>query len=36
MAEEKLVIVASHEQLFEQIAHKTLNLNWGEQMNENE
>ncbi|MPN38800.1 putative ABC transporter ATP-binding protein [bioreactor metagenome] len=32
MAGERLVIVASHEQRFEEVAHRMLNLNWGEQM----
>ena len=32
MAGERLVIVASHEQRFEEVAHRVLNLNWGEQM----
>lgn len=33
MAEERLVIVASHEQLFEGVADAIVDLNWGEQMN---
>ncbi len=32
MAGERLVIVASHEQRFEAVADRILNLNWGEQM----
>lgn len=32
MAEERLVIVASHEPRFEAVANSVLNLNWGEQM----
>lgn len=32
MANERLVIVASHEDKFDKIAHTILNLNWGEQM----
>ncbi len=32
LAEERLVIVASHEQLFEEVADIIVNLNWGEQM----
>lgn len=32
MANERLVIVASHEDKFDKIAHTVLNLNWGEQM----
>lgn len=32
MAQERLVIVASHEQKFEGVAETVLNLNWGEQM----
>lgn len=32
LSEEKLVIVASHEKMFDNIADVTLNLNWGEQM----
>ncbi|MBD8387646.1 ATP-binding cassette domain-containing protein [Dysgonomonas sp. BGC7] len=32
MAEDRLVIVASHEKMFESIANTILNLNWGEQM----
>ncbi len=32
MATDRLVIVASHEDRFDAIAHTTLNLNWGEQM----
>lgn len=31
MAEERLVIVASHEPAFEQLADRTIHLNWGEQ-----
>ncbi|MDD4778232.1 MAG: ATP-binding cassette domain-containing protein [Fermentimonas sp.] len=31
MAEERLVIVASHEQRFESVADNIVNLNWGEQ-----
>jgi len=31
-AQQRLVVVASHEQRFEAIAAKTLNLNWGEQV----
>lgn len=34
MSKERLVIVASHEDKFDAIANKVLNLNWGEQMNE--
>lgn len=33
LAEDRLVIVASHEDKFDAIAHQTLSLNWGEQMN---
>ncbi len=33
LAENRLVIMASHEPAFEQIACKTVELNWGEQMN---
>lgn len=33
LAETQLVIVASHEDKFDAIAHQTLSLNWGEQMN---
>ena len=33
MADERLVIVASHEDKFDAIATTVLNLNWGEQMN---
>ena len=32
LAEDKLVIVASHEEMFEAIADTIINLNWGEQM----
>lgn len=32
MAQERLVIVASHEQKFEAVADSILNLNWGEKM----
>lgn len=32
MAEERLVVVASHEKMFEEVADKIVNLNWGEQM----
>lgn len=32
MAQQSLVIVASHEDKFDSIAHTVLNLNWGEQM----
>lgn len=32
MAQERLVIVASHEEMFSGVATVTLNLNWGEQM----
>lgn len=35
LAEKQLVLVASHEQRFDKVADITLNLNWGEQM-ENE
>ena len=31
-AQQRLVVVASHEQRFDAIAEKTLNLNWGEQV----
>ena len=31
LAEERLVIIASHEKLFDDVADVTLNLNWGEQ-----
>ncbi len=34
MAQNKLLIVASHEEHFEAIATKVLHLNWGEQMND--
>lgn len=34
LAQERLVIVASHEKRFDTVADVTLNLNWGEQMNE--
>ena len=33
LSQEKLVIVASHEKIFDTVADKILNLNWGEQMN---
>ena len=33
MGEERLIIVASHERLFEGVADVTVDLNWGEQMN---
>lgn len=33
MAKEKLVIVASHEKMFDTVADTIINLNWGEQMN---
>jgi ATP-binding cassette subfamily C protein CydD len=33
MAGERLVIVASHEKMFDTVADTILNLNWGEQMN---
>ncbi len=32
LAEERLVIVASHEEMFDTVADTVLNLNWGEQM----
>ncbi|WP_101690632.1 ATP-binding cassette domain-containing protein [Dysgonomonas massiliensis] len=32
LAEDKLVIVASHEEMFEAVADTIINLNWGEQM----
>lgn len=32
LSEDRLVIVASHEKMFDDIADVTLNLNWGEQM----
>lgn len=32
LSEDRLVIVASHEKMFDSIADVTLNLNWGEQM----
>lgn len=32
LAEERLIIVASHENLFDKVADTILNLNWGEQM----
>lgn len=35
LAEDRLVIVASHEKQFEDIADKMLDLNWGEQMRNN-
>jgi len=34
MSQNKLLIVASHEERFEAIATKVLNLNWGEQMDD--
>jgi ATP-binding cassette subfamily C protein CydD len=34
LSQDKLLIVASHEERFEAIATKVLNLNWGEQMND--
>jgi ATP-binding cassette subfamily C protein CydD len=33
MSQERLVIVASHEDKFDAIATTVLQLNWGEQMN---
>ncbi|WP_108823381.1 ATP-binding cassette domain-containing protein [Dysgonomonas sp. Marseille-P4361] len=33
LAKEKLVIVASHEKMFDTVADTIINLNWGEQMN---
>lgn len=33
LAEDRLVIVASHEKMFDNIADVIVNLNWGEQMN---
>lgn len=33
LAEKRLIIVASHEKMFDNVADMTLNLNWGEQMN---
>lgn len=33
LAEDRLVIVASHEKMFDSIADLIVNLNWGEQMN---
>lgn len=32
LAEDRLVIVASHEKMFDTVADTTVNLNWGEQM----
>ncbi len=32
LAEERPVIVASHEEMFDTVAHTVINLNWGEQM----
>ena len=32
LSRERLVILASHEEKFEEIATQVLNLNWGEQM----
>ncbi|MDR2948094.1 MAG: ATP-binding cassette domain-containing protein [Prevotella sp.] len=32
LAEDRLVIIASHERMFDAVADVTLNLNWGEQM----
>lgn len=32
LAENRLVIVASHEKMFDNVADTTINLNWGEQM----
>ncbi len=32
LAEKRLVIVASHEEMFDSVANTILNLNWGEQM----
>lgn len=32
LAQERLVIVASHEKIFETVANTVINLNWGEQM----
>lgn len=34
MAQDQLVILASHEERFEAVATQVLNLNWGEQMND--
>lgn len=33
LSQERLVIVASHEKMFDTVADVTLNLNWGEQVN---
>lgn len=33
MAQDRLVIVASHEKMFDAVADSIINLNWGEQMN---
>lgn len=33
LAENRLVIVASHEKIFDRVANTIVNLNWGEQMN---
>lgn len=33
LAEDRLVIVASHEKMFDNVANTIVNLNWGEQMN---
>lgn len=33
LSQNQLVIVASHERMFDTIADQTINLNWGEQMN---
>lgn len=33
LAEDRLVIVASHEKMFDAVADTIINLNWGEQMN---
>ena len=32
LAEDRLVIVASHEKMFDNVADTIVNLNWGEQM----
>ncbi|MCC8198396.1 MAG: hypothetical protein LIP06_07430 [Tannerellaceae bacterium] len=32
LAEDRLVIVASHEEIFETVANRVVHLNWGEQM----
>lgn len=32
LAQERLVIVASHEEMFDTVADTILNLNWGEQI----